>query len=306
MAEPAAELRAALTEAVEGSEFVANMEAEQDDWTELDEALSEGKSAPAADDGNEPGRAESTEEAEGSTEPSEAVEIPSEYFGVSLDGIPEDKARAILAMADQQESYIHQLQARLATKPEEPTAPESQEPEEVTDEALLIAMGFDPSDEYGETAQLAPHVLPLARTILDLEAKVDQLSMVETARSVETQWNKQLDELEQTYGKLPGDRIAVLKYAIDEGIASPFETYFRIAAPAKREVETAVTAARRVAAARAAAGGVKPRSSANATSTPIDPKTTSLRDAVKQAMAESERETGLSWKNILRKTRVEQ
>jgi hypothetical protein len=137
----------------------------------------------------------------------------------------------------------------------------------------------------------------MARSVIALEDKVDALIQQDTVQKVQTEWNRQLDEVESVQGKLPFDRVQVLRYAIEEGIASPYEVYFRLSAPGKREVEQTVAEARRQAAKKAEAGGVKPRSSAG-DSAPIDPKTTSLRDAVAIAMKESEKETGLSFKNI--------
>ncbi|MES2156040.1 MAG: hypothetical protein V4510_12980 [bacterium] len=304
MADPAtqADLRAALAEAVEESEFPTDEKlAEEDEWDFSTEEVS----APAADDGSIPGK-DDEEVVEADPEAAEAVQdpIPDVYFGVDLTGIPEEQARTIYESLQKQDTYIHKLQARLATEPEASSQEATSEPEVITDEALLQALGFDPED--WETQQLAPKILPLARTVVELEDRVDQLANIETTRAVETQWNGELNQLEETYGKLPFERVQVLKFAIEEGIASPFEAYFKLSAPAKREVESAVAAARQAAAKQAATGGVKPRSSANI-GTSIDPKTTSLRDAVKQAMAETEKETGLKFKNIFsgRKVKTE-
>jgi hypothetical protein len=237
------------------------------------------------------------EDAVESSETAEAQsDIPDEYFGVPLKGIPEEQARVIYESLQKQDTYIHQLQARLNAEPEPAPAADAAEAGEVTDDALLLALGFDPED--WETQQLAPRILPLARTVLELEDKVDSIVQAETVRTVETQWNTQLNELEGTYGKLPFNREQVLRYAIEEKLTSPFEAYFRIAAPARKEVEGAVAAARNTVAKQAVQGGVKPRSSAN-TGTNITP-TMSLRDAVKTAMAETEKETGLKFRNIFK------
>lgn len=299
MAESAEQdIRAALAEAVAESDFPTDEKlAEEDDWDFSTESV------PAADDGSIPGKVDDETDEESPETDAAQGDIPDTYFGVDLTGIPAEQARSIYESLQQQDTYIQKLQARLAQEPEAPATPAPAETvEEVTDEALLQALGFDPDD--WETQQLAPKILPLARTVIDLEEKVDSIVAAETTRTVANQWNTQLDELESTYGSLPFDRVQVLKYAIDEGLTSPFETYFRIAAPARKEVETAVSTARRTAAKQAVQGGVKPRTSAS-TTTAIDPKM-SLRDAVKVAMAETEKETGLKFKNIFKgKTRMD-
>lgn len=304
MAPDRADLQAAIAEALEESEFPTEEKVAAESWEEWER---EEASAPAADDGSEPSKAEPTNvetEAEGD-EPQ--LEVPDEYWGVSLEGIPAEQAKAILDKLQQQDSYIQKLQTRLASEPaeEQQAPPPADEPEEeVTDEALLQALGFDPDD--WETQQLAPRILPLARTVLSLEDKVAAMEQKDTIREVQTQWNSSLDELESTYGKLPVDRVSVLRYAVEEGIASPFETYFRIKAPVEREVKTAVNEARRAAARKAETGGVKPRNAAVAEAS-IDPKTTSLRDATAIAMKQAEKETGLSFKNLFgRKVPVEE
>ena len=301
MADPAtqADLRAALAEAVEESDYPTDEKlAETDEW----DFESDDVPAPAAGDGSIPGKDDDEEVVETPEADSVQGSIPETYFGVDLTGIPEEQARAIYESLQQQDTYIHKLQERLATEPAAPAQEAAPEPQEaVTDEALLQALGFDPDD--WETQQLAPRILPLARTVIELEDKVDQLANIETTRAVETQWNTQLNDLEATYGKLPFERVKVLQYAIEEQITSPFEAYFKLSAPAKKEVESAVAAARQTAAKQAVQGGVKPRSSANI-GTSIDPKTTSLRDAVKQAMAETEKETGLRFKNLFKGGKV--
>jgi len=296
-----ADLRAALAEAVAESEFPTDETAAAAAWAEWDkddgggEPAAEAEAAPA--DGEEPSKGEVSDEEE-TPEPADEAEeqepLPDEYWGVSLEGIPDEVKRSILDHFAQQDSTIQKLQARLA----EPAAPVDEtppaEPEEITDEALALALGYDPEDPYNKPTD---RELQMARSVIDLEDKVDALIQKDQIQTVQTEWNRQLDELESTQGKLPFDRVQVLKYAIDEGIASPFEVYFRLSAPVKREVEQTVAKARREAARKAEAGGVKPRTSAGDSPT-IDPKTTSLRDAVAIAMKESEKETGLSFKNL--------
>ncbi len=293
MADPQAELKAALAEAVQESGYDTGDDDATKSWDEWDKdgSPAEPEEAPSKGD---------PEEDDSTPEPAdEAVEqeeeLPDEYWGVSLDGIPNDAKKAILDHFAQQDSTIQKLQARLATEPEAPTAPEPElESDEITDEALAAALGYDPEDSYNQPTKAE---LAMARTVIALEDQVERLVTKDQVSEVQTQWNRQLDELEEVQGKLPFSREQVLRYAIEEQIASPYEVYFRLLAPGKREVEQTVAKARREAAKRAEGGGVKPRS-ASGTAPEIDPKTTSLRDAVAIAMKETEKETGLSFRNL--------
>lgn len=301
MADPTADMRAALAEAVAESEFPTDEKLETDSWEDWDKQQ---EPAAVAGETEEPGKEEApVTEGAPETTTVEQEPLPDVYWGVNLEGIPDDAKRSIIDHFAQQDSTIQKLQARLAKEPEPAPAPEGVlEQEDITDEALLVAMGFDPED--WETQQLAPKLLPLARTIVDLEGKVEQLVEKDTVETVKTEWNRQLDELEEASGKLPFDRVQVLRYAIEENISNPYEVYFRLSSPVKKEVEQVVAKARRDAARKAEAGGVKPRTSGS-TAPVIDLKTTSLRDAVAIAMKESEAETGLSFKNIFgRKAKV--
>lgn len=299
MADPQADIRTALAEAIQESEFPTDEKVAEESWE--GDVFSPDESA-AADDTAEPSKGEAPDDGDDEPKAEEAqVEDVTEYWGVPLDGIPAEQKAEILAKLQQQDSYISKLQERLAKEPETPAPAPASDDEEVTDQDLLLALGFNPEElEYD---QVAPRVLPLARTILALEEKVDQLSTKAATQEVETQWNSQLDELETTYGTLPFDRVQVLRYAIEENIPSPFEVYFRLTAPARREVETTVADARRLAAKKAEGGGVKPRSSGSESAV-IDPQKTSLHDAVRISMAEAEKETGLKFRDLFKGHKV--
>jgi hypothetical protein len=179
-----------------------------------------------------------------------------------------------------------------------PSAPGAQDaPEDISDEALAIALGYDPENTYEQPSKVE---LQLARTVLALEDRVEALGQVENTRQVETAWNGGLDELEAQYGKLPVSRVDVLRYAIEENIASPFEAYFRIAAPARAQVEGAVKAATTAAARKAEGGGVKPRASGSESDSAVT-KGMSLNDAVRTAMAETEKEKGVRLRSLFGK-----
>lgn len=290
MADTQADLRAALAEAVEESDFPTDEKLEADSWKEWEED----ESATAAD-GDEPSKDEPAP-VEAEAEVEDQPEPPDEYWGVSLEGVPAEKRAEIIAHFEQQDSTIHKLQTRLAQEPEAPAPVEDVvELDDIPDEQLLMAAGYDPEDY--EVQQMAKFILPGLRRELALEEKVEALVQKDTVREVQTMWNSQLDELESVHGKLPFDRVQVLRYAIDERIASPYEAYFKLSAGPRKEVSDVVAKARREAARKAESGGVKPRT-ASGDSPVIDPKSTSLRDAVAIAMKETEKETGLSFKNI--------
>lgn len=234
-------------------------------------------------------------------------DLPDTYWGTDLSGLSPDQKRAVIAATDGQEGYIHKLQERLAKfeqDAENPPAPVvTPEEEELSDADILSALGFDP--EYADEAAAKP-MLALARTVIALEDTVDRLSTNEAVRETETAWNGALDELEASYGKIlgsdgkPVQRVAILQEALSRGYASPFETYFQLTAPVKREVDSAVAAARRAAEKRAESGGLAPRSAAKG-SVPVEKKEgMSFRDMVGEAAKAAEQETGISWKQVVK------
>jgi hypothetical protein len=229
-----------------------------------------------------------------------AGEPPEAYWGVSLEGLSPEKRAEIIGALEQRDSTIHKLQAKL-TAPVEPGEQPVPEPvvavDDIPDDELLVAAGYDPEDY--EVQRMARFILPGLRRELKLEDQLHSLVEKETVREVETSWNTALDELETTHGKLPLDRVQVLRFAIDNQLASPFETYFRIAAPIRVEVESAVQKARLEAAREAAGAGLRPGSS-TAGPEVIKPEMT-LREAVEAAAMAAEKETGKSWKSVFSK-----
>lgn len=254
----------------------------------------------AASGGNEPSKGEqsSTEDGEAEAVEDGTAEVPTEYWGVSLEGIPDEARAEVIAHFEQQDSTIRKLQAELAAAAETPETSPEEVPEfdieQVSDEDLLRAAGYDPEDY--EVQQQARFILPSLRRELALEDQLSRLVAAQESAAANDSWTRQLDELEATYGKLPVAREQVRAYAEKQGLTSPFEAYFKLAAPARKEVESAVAKARQEAARKAASGNLKP-SGSKAGEPPI-PDGLSLRDAVAAAAASAEKETGLSWKSI--------
>lgn len=304
------DLRKEIGEAVTDSEWKTDDDAD-DDYSLLEEGA-EGQEtetpvaaadATPAEDGSgtvadpDDGEAEEAEAQEGT-----ADEVPEEFWGVDLREFPPEKRAEIIAHFEQQESTIHKLQAQLATQVEDETpAPPAEEPEEVTDEDLMRVIGLDPEYTSPEDPSTAA-ALRLARNQLALEDQVERLSQARQAEEAGAAWNSQLDELEAQYGPIPLERNQVLKYAIDNGIASPFEAYFRITAPVQREVKGAVDEARRKALKQEASGGVRPRAT-DAAPKGIT-KDMPLKEAVALAAKESAKELKTSWRDVLQRQRT--
>jgi len=285
-------IRAAIAEVVENTE----LDPGNPDWSGFDEQdPAVGTTAASTEE------ASSTVEAPTTVAPAEGEEatadVPTEYWGVDLSDIPAERRAEILAHFEQQDSVIHKLQEKLSAPLEEHAPVVEEDDVEVSDEDLLRAAGYDPEDF--ETQRLAPFMLPLLRTQLATEEKLEQMYRNEQVRTVESQWNSQLDELESQYGKLPGNRLQVLKEAAEKGYATPYETYFRITAPVRKDVETAVSAARREALKREQEGTVRPRTGGESTATKLEPGV-SLREAVEKSMTAAQKSTGLSWREAVK------
>lgn len=296
------DLQAGIAEALEESEFEVDDDGASAEWDAWDTETEQEAAAAPDEDSLSKGTPKS-EEATSETQEGTDEEPPLNYWGVNLEGIPAEKRAEIIAHFEQQDSTVHKLQERLNAEPEAPAPPSDEELGEPTDEDLLRAMGLDP--EAYETQSIAPAILPLARTTLALEQEVEQMRTKDIVETTKTTWNTQLDELEEAFGPLGLTRVQVLRYAAEEKAASPADAYFKLAGGPRKEVADAVAKARLQSAKREASAGPKPRSSNASTRSKIDPKTMSLRDAVKEAMKETEAETGLKFRNLFKGGKVQ-
>jgi hypothetical protein len=230
----------------------------------------------------------------------EAAE-PETFWGVPLEGVPDDKKREILALGEQQEGYIHQLQEKLAeakaAAAETPAPPEpAPSLDDVSDDDLLKAAGYDPEDP--EVQMMTRFIVPSLRRELALEDQLSAMAQRDAVQEAEVAWNRQMDALEKKHGALGVERVEQLQYAMKHGINSPGDLYLELSAPT-RQVESLVYQAR-IDAAKAAAGGQLKPSSSNAGEPPVKPDM-SLREAVQAAAKAAEKETGRKWTSILRK-----
>ncbi len=289
----AAELHAALEEAVNeaGPAFLA----EGDEGSAPDATPGEGEpskehpSKVTVEDVTEPTAAPVVEE---------AVDA-NPFLKDLLESIPPEAHEAVIAHAEQQESYIHRLQAELAKKPVDSNPAFEEDPapaEDLTDEQLLAAAGYDPEDF--EVQQQAKFLLPSLRRELALEDQLTALVAKQQAIDTQSAWNSQLDALEAEYGKMPGDRVQQLSYAAEHGLSSPKELYFDLSMPIKAEVGNIVQRARQEAAKRAETGGLKP-SSSTAGADPVTKEMT-LREAVAASAKAAAEDTGKSWGSIFK------
>lgn len=292
-------IRDAIKEAVTSSSYLETLEASQDDLGSPSPAANpaaEGEQLASGDDSLASALAEAQE--------GTAEEPPTSYWGTSLEGLSAEQRTAVIAALEQRDSTIQKLQQKLlqpaANEEPTPVPAEQVEPSpEITDDDLLRAMGIDPEGDPYEVEYARKYSLPLARQVMALEDTVERIQQTEEVRSAATYWNAEIDRLEAEYGKLPGDRVNVLQYAIDEGIGSPEILYFRLTAPARKAVESEVAKIRQEAAKKAAAGGLRPRATDGGAAI-FDTEGLSLKETVRKAALAAQEESGYSWKDVLR------
>jgi hypothetical protein len=167
-------------------------------------------------------------------------EPPLTYFGEDLSAFDADERRAIIDMLEKRDDFIGKLlreksEAEKTVSEEKPEA----EHEELTDEAILKALGLDPeSNPFDEhTAKVA---LPLVREVSELKALVSDLLQRDELAETERYWTSELDRLEKAYGELQLSRVAVLEFAANNNIASPEDAYWRLAGPARAQVREVI------------------------------------------------------------------
>jgi len=300
---PSEDLTAAIAEAVEATPLESDFD---DSWNSWDKPTeTDGEGAPETPEAT-PGESQSQTAETASQEPaapetSEEQEPPTEYWGTDLSDLPAEKRAEILAHFEQQESTIHKLQQRLAeSKTPEPVEEEADV--QMTDEDILRAVGVDPED-YSLTDQAKAAILTMAKATMALEDRVESMVQKDQVRETQTIWNTELDSLETNYGKMPGSRLEQLRYAVEEGITSPEQLYFRLTADVRQEVEKAASVARRDALKRESQGGVKPRSGGG--EAVVDLKGLSLREAVEKAARSAEKETGTRWRDAVKRKLIQ-
>lgn len=222
-----------------------------------------------------------TEDSEATAE-AEGTEQPDRYFEVDLSGLPAEERLAVIEALKARDDKIGKL---LRGEPRETTTEvvEEEAPEELSDAEILSQLGIDPDDPFFSEAT-AKAVIPLVRAAKTAEARMAAMEQQFELRELESYWTSELNRLEAENGELPVERLAVLEFAATEGIVAPEDAYWRIAGPARRQVEEAVRAAQvRVEAARTKAKkeGSSTRPRASGAESEVATKEARLRDAVK-------------------------
>ena len=223
-------------------------------------------------------------------------EPPKSYFEVDLSGLPAEERTKLIDALKERDDEIGKL---LRGKAEGETAPVVEEPEPpkpMTDEDILRELGLDPENTFDETAIKIG--VPLVRALQGLTQKVDAMSQDRELEQLDSYWNDTLDKLEKDNGKLEVDRIAVLEFAGNNGIVRPEDAYWRIAGPARRQVEAAMAEAqKRIGAAgqpkptKQEVSSTRPKASGATEEVPTTAKT--VRDAVQDQAGKILRDLGI-------------
>lgn len=279
------EIRNLVTEVVLPSEGTGEEPEATDDEAAVTPEAQGDESAESTDEV----AAETSEAPEGTDE-----DANTEYYGVDLSGLSAEERASIIAGFQERDKFIQQL---LRNKPEGEAEAEATPPdpgdEEVSDDDLLKALGLDdPDDPYVEHS--AKVALPLAKLVLDLQDRVQDLSNRAELDATERYWNQSLDGLEAQYGKLPASHEEVMKQAASAGVGDPTDAYWRIMGPAKQQVMAEVDKRRATfekTLKQGAKGTVRPASQTDASEKIIDAK--DAKDAVRMAFAQLSKERGL-------------
>jgi hypothetical protein len=206
---------------------------------------------PEATDGAQAEPASETPSDTGSENPPEASGEVTDgdverYFEVDLSGLPAEERQAIVAALKARDDQIGKLlRGETGTGTGGEATPEGEAPEPpqpMSDEDIIRGLGLDPDNPFDENA--AKVALPLVRTLQDMKATVDQLVEARELEALDRVWTSELDRLERDNGALPIDRTAVLEFAAANQLYSPEDAYWRIAGPARAQVETLAREAR--------------------------------------------------------------
>lgn len=288
--DPTQDIRSAITEAVSGSDYLSSL---QESLDEIGAPAGE-PIAPVEEEftsGDGPNVEASSEAQEGT----DTEEPPTEYWGTSLEGLSAEQRAEVVAALEQRDSVIQQLQQKLAKEPEL-VAPPVEEAEEITDEDLMRALGVNLDDPM-EVEYATKFTLPLARQQVALEDTVERLAATAQAQEASTFWNVELDKFESEYGKLPGDRVQVLNYAVSEGITHPEVLYWRLAAPGRKAVDQEVAKVRQKVAQKVATGQLRPTNTGTGPRT-IDSKGKTLKEVIRESAVAAQEESGIKWSDV--------
>lgn len=224
---------------------------DDDEATAPAESTSDDTETPDSDDGAQAhleSESEEDSESEDQSEASDEVtdDLPDRYFEVERGDLSAEQWSAVIDSLKARDDTIGKL---LRGKPEgggeadQGDEAQADAPEPITDDAILQAFGLDPENPFDETA--AKVVLPLVRSLEQLNAQVSTLAEERELEQLDRYWTSELDQLEAKNGELPIERLALLEFAAENGYQRPSDAYWAVAGPAKRQVEEAVAAAQK-------------------------------------------------------------
>jgi hypothetical protein len=161
--------------------------------------------------------------------PASDDEVPTEYFGVDLSGLPAEARQTIIDAYKAQDRYIQSLQQNKGTEPAQapqPVAAPEPEAAEPSDDDIMAALGVSPDDEMYEVKKEL--MLPMAKQTLQMQAAMEEMVEAQQVQKFEAHWNSTLDQLEQDHGKLPVSREELLSIAVANNIFDPADAYARV------------------------------------------------------------------------------
>lgn len=233
----------------------------------------------------------------------ETSDVPESYMGLDLSDLPAEKRAEIIGSFKKQDKYaqksqqdktdadkrIEALEAKITelSKADETSEEETEEAPEATDEQILTALGFDPTDPLYEVK--AEAALPVAKEVIRLGSAVSELVQHIQAQEAAATFVAGMDDLETSLGT-PLDRDALIDFCLENEIDDPAAAYERMVGPERTAVATAASEARKAALAelnKRKRDGALPRSSNAKTEKkePVD---------IDEAIAESARELNIS------------
>lgn len=233
-----------------------------------------------------------------------ADDVPLEYYGIELVGTAEERQATIDALSGRDKHIQQLLREKAEGKKVETTEPPAEANDdtapavvaEASDEEILEALGLNPQDEDMTDPRIQA-IIGLGKFSLSLKSEVESMQQTSAVRETEVLWETSLTALEAQYGALPTGitHDEVIAEAAKNSIAEPVDAYWRIMGPARAEVLAAVKARRDTAteALKRGQGAAKPRSSAK--TEPAGLKATNVKDAVKEAMLNLQKEKGLDF-----------
>jgi hypothetical protein len=166
-------------------------------------------------------------------------EIPDNYFGVDLNRIEdpavkqqtyefltnaEKAVNSRLRELAEQRKELEKEQARQSLAPQ--PAPE---PQQLSDEELMQAVGMDPSVLQFEG--IGPSMLAMAKRLYQAENSLEQVSQESQAERWVRNFYDEFNGLQSQYGDLPYSRADLEAYAADRQLFTPDALYWTLKGP---------------------------------------------------------------------------